>query len=142
MKKSGMPTFAGPGVASEKLGLVGAGLPLEFVSFGTRTAAGFGAGVETFTHPRLEVEVEALPVSFSTHTRAEPVFGFATFAARPWCGGVAVAGAGAGGLAAGGRGGGGGLGRGSPGGLRLVGGSPGAPVAPPRGGGARGAAGG
>ena len=70
MKKSGTPTLAGPGIATERVGLVAAGLPFEFVSFGTCTAVRFGFGVSAFTHPRVEVEVEALRVSFSMQTRA------------------------------------------------------------------------
>ena len=37
MKKFGTPIGAGPTVASEKLGLVGAGAPVEVVSFGAST---------------------------------------------------------------------------------------------------------
>ncbi len=70
MKKFGTPIFAGPGVASEKLGFEGAGLPSTFVSFGTWTVGVSDFGSSTLTHPEAEVEVEALPVSFSVHSRA------------------------------------------------------------------------
>src|ERR1700742_2600676 len=86
MKKSGTPIFAGPGVASAKLGLVGAGLPSEFVSFGTGAVKVTSFGVVVLTHPRVEVEVQAF---------AEPVRAFDWFAGRaclPCFGaGVAVA---------------------------------------------------
>ena len=37
MKKFGTPIASGPGVASEKLGFVGAGAPVGVVSFGAST---------------------------------------------------------------------------------------------------------
>src|SRR3954462_15370335 len=59
MKKFGTPMWAGPGVASEKLGLVGAGEPSGLLSAGAGgIAASFVGAVESLAHSRPEVEVE------------------------------------------------------------------------------------
>src|SRR3954471_10026406 len=92
MKKSGTPTFDGPGVASEKLGLVGAGLPSSWVSVGTGTTVAAGLSGSGLGHSRVEGDPEETPRSPPGQMRGWRVFGLARRAARLWRGvGVAVA---------------------------------------------------
>jgi hypothetical protein len=62
MKKLGTPMRAGPGVASEKLGFVGAGDPSGCVRTGAGTGAAGVVGAALSDLPEPEVEVECLTV--------------------------------------------------------------------------------
>src|SRR4051794_11236465 len=72
MKKFGTPTRAAPGVASEKLGFVGAGVPFEFVSFGAGTNVGLCVFSPAAWHSLAEVESEPVTTR-SPHLTTEPV---------------------------------------------------------------------
>src|SRR3954453_305190 len=69
MKKFGTPIRAGPGVASEKVGFVGAGEPSVLFRRGVGTTTGGDFGVAGFGateqfRPEVEVECPAFPQTF------------------------------------------------------------------------------